>query len=109
MIDLPKGVRLVTLSLPIMQRYWESLKGYDKLFSDETRGDFETFCKNMLRPNCYVFELDGGIVILENVKPGLRAEVHMSFWDGKELASSARLSRLNYHWFEDYDFLEFSE
>jgi hypothetical protein len=29
--------------------------------------------------------------------------------EGRELSSSARLSKLNFHWFEDYDILEFSE
>ncbi|MHA2065526.1 MAG: hypothetical protein ACXABY_14220, partial [Candidatus Thorarchaeota archaeon] len=84
MIDLPKGVQHKVLTRQNLWDLWETVRKFDRLFSDETRGDPIAFWKNILKDSV-ILETDdgGGILTLSNVKPGLRAEAHLTFWDHK--------------------------
>uniref|UniRef100_A0A6M3K104 Putative acetyltransferase n=1 Tax=viral metagenome TaxID=1070528 RepID=A0A6M3K104_9ZZZZ len=81
MIDLPSGVTLVTFTKAKIYDLWEKFRGLDKMFGDEVRGNIETFAANLMKPNSITVEIDGGLLHLDNIKIGNRAEVHMSIWD----------------------------
>ena len=84
MIELPAGVQHKILTRQNLWDLWETVRKFDRLFSDETRGDPIAFWENILK-NAIVLETDdgGGILTLSNMKPGLRAEAHLTFWDHK--------------------------
>ena len=84
MIDLPKGVKHKALTRQGMWDLWERVKGHTKMFSDETRGDPTSFWQNMLKDSVILETDDGcGFLTLSEVKPGLRAEAHLTFLDHK--------------------------
>jgi hypothetical protein len=84
MIELPKGVKHKILTRQSLWDLWQTVRKFDRLFSDETRNDPVSFWENILN-DCVVLETDdgGGILTLSNVKPGLRAEAHLTFFDRK--------------------------
>lgn len=82
-MELPNGVRFVTLSKPKLKDLWLKLMPFDRLFQDKMRGDEEAFVREMLSETCIILETDGGIFILNNIIEGLKAEAHLSFWDRK--------------------------
>ena len=79
---LPEGVWHKTLSKESLLELWDRVKGFDRLFSDSTRGDPTSFWKNLLS-DCIVLETEGGILTLRNIQEHLSGEAHLIFWDCK--------------------------
>jgi len=62
---------------------WLKVKDYDRLFSDETRGDVESFYRSIFKQDTILLELPNGVLTLSKIKPGLSAECHAVFFDRK--------------------------
>jgi len=91
MDNLPDGWKLLTYTPEELDRIWELIKDYDSIFVDDRMKSRETYFAQFLRPNTVVLETSGGIVILTDIDPGLKATFHPVFWDHK---LSARLGDL---------------
>ena len=81
---LPKGVKYACLTKERVHYWWEKLKNFDKLFNDDTYYDEINFFNKMFHENTHILEVeDNGIIVLDNVVEGLKAQAHVSFWDFK--------------------------
>jgi len=91
LIKLPEGVELLTLTKDKAMDIWDKVKNFDRLYSDETMLNEEAFYWWIYSKNL-VFEVDGGIMVMDNIKKGLKGEIHASFWD-KKLSSRTETLR----------------
>lgn len=75
---LPDGITLYRLTKDRAVALWETLKGYDVLWPDDTRGDVVRWVEFAVAPTTQFLEEDGGngMYILSEIKPGLKANVH---------------------------------
>ena len=82
---LPSEVALVTLTREKIKQLWEKQRQHDALFDDSCRGKEEKFVRGLLSPDSIIFELkDGnGVMVLDHIIPGSRADAHLAFWDRK--------------------------
>jgi hypothetical protein len=81
---LPNDVKLFQSTPERAKELWEKLRGFDRLFSDATSGDFVAFYRKITDPDAVILETDGGIMMLNNFdKDNNCAQVHASFWDKK--------------------------
>ena len=81
---LPKGVKYAKLTKEKVHYWWEKLKNFDHLFNDDTYYDEINFFTKMFGENTHILEVeDKGIMVLDNVIEGLKAQAHVSFWDFK--------------------------
>jgi hypothetical protein len=83
MIDLPKGVKFCNLTKEKALYFWNKVKGYDKLFTDDVRWDEISFYERLYHPNTVLLEEENGLLILSDLKPGFFTTVHVVFWDHK--------------------------
>jgi len=83
-LKLPDGVSFVQLTSDKLKTLWEHLEPFDRLFTDEQRklGSARFFAA-VLQQDCILLEIEGGILVLDKIRPGIRAEAHVSFWDRK--------------------------
>jgi RimJ/RimL family protein N-acetyltransferase len=81
MIALPEGVRLGVFTRENLLQMWEHLKPYDSLFMDCDMKNPEVFLANFLARDSVTLETEGGYMIMRHIIPGLKGEVHMTFWD----------------------------
>lgn len=82
---LPPEVRLYSLTQDRAVDMWESLKTYDALWPDETRGDVVSWVEFCLKPSTVFIEEVGGraMYILSDIREGLKARIHAVFHDHK--------------------------
>jgi len=83
MIKLPEGVREASFSKEKLMKLWAKVKDFDKIYSDWDRCDEMSFYNRILDPNTHVLEMDNGILIIDNIYPNIRGQVHAIFWDGR--------------------------
>ena len=85
MIEIPAGLHLLELTLDRAEGLWTSVKDYDRLFSDGTRGDKEGFIRNLFNQRTVVLETDDyqGLLFLSRIIEGLKGEVHAVMFDHK--------------------------
>lgn len=83
MIPLPEGVRIGSYNQEKLAEVWLKLRGYNARFGEDDMRDPEIFLKQFLAQDAVILEHDLGIMFLQKIRPGLRAEVHVSFWDHK--------------------------
>lgn len=103
MATLPEGIKVMELSKEKLKDLWEKLKDFGKLYSDASHGDEIGFYQRFLDEDVIVFEMEGGIAILDNIVPFERAQIHVSFWD-KHLSTRTELLREGLKWiFEVYN------
>jgi len=81
-IDLPEGVNILSFTREKIHDLWDTVSQYPSTFADGTK-DPEEFISRLLAKNSVVLELDGGIILFENIVPGMKAEFHATFWDHK--------------------------
>ena len=83
MIDIPKGLHLYQLTLDRAEALWTKVSEYDRLFSDETRGDKEGWMRNLFDSRTLILETDDhqGLLFLSRIREGLKAEVHAIMFD----------------------------
>lgn len=81
-MDLPQGINMLVLDRAKIQNLWEIVRKYPSTFADGTK-DPETFAERLLASDSLVFELEGGLVLVEKIVPGLKAQFHATFWDQK--------------------------
>jgi hypothetical protein len=79
----PEGTKLAVFDQQKIDDLWSICQPMSKIFSDETRGDKEAFVKGLLDRHTQTLEFPTGLLILKNLKEGLRGEVHITFWDRK--------------------------
>lgn len=81
-MTLPTGVALASFDSNKLANLWDILSQFPTTFADGGK-DIEEFARRLVAPDSVVFELDGGMVLLEKIVPGLKAEFHATFWDRK--------------------------
>lgn len=82
-MDLPQRVKFATLTSEGIHNLWEVLRQFPTTFADGTK-DPENFANRLLASDSMVFIIDnGGIVLIEGIIPGFKAEFHATFWDRK--------------------------
>ena len=92
-MDLPHNVKIGVYNQARLENLWEKVRQFPTTFADGTR-DIESFVNRILAPNSVVLELDGGIILIENIVPGLKAEFHATFWDRKLSARTDTLQHI---------------
>lgn len=97
MIELPTGVRLGVFTREKLMEMWEHLKPFDSLFMDCDMKNPEVFLANFLAKDSVTLEVDGGYMIMRRIVPGLKGEVHMTFWD-KRLSPRLELIKSCLEW-----------
>lgn len=83
MIPLPEGVRIGSYNKESLKEVWLKLKDFDPLFSDREMKKPEVFLDEFLSQDSLILETKDGIVLLDNIVPDLRGEIHFSFFDRK--------------------------
>lgn len=96
-VPLPSGVTLGAFTAEKLMDLWKKVRDYDRLFSDEARWDVIAFCERITGDDVLVLETEGGLMLLSSIKPGLYAQVHVIFWDGK-LSPKIDLIRASLVW-----------
>jgi len=81
--NLPKGVRECKENSEAIHEIWDKIKGYGKLFVESKIWDEYVFAKGILQPHCYALEIDGGVVLIRDIRRNLSGNVVVSFWDSK--------------------------
>lgn len=92
--DLPSGVRILTATSWKLEEIWEKIKDFSPIFGDDSTKSKEVYMAQFFRPDTVVLEMDGGIVLLEKILPGVRCEVHPVFWDHKISARKDQIKDL---------------
>lgn len=92
-MDLPQTVKLSSLSEAKINAFWEILRQFPSTFADGTK-DPENFAARLMAKDSLVFEIEGGIVLVEAIRPGLMAEFHATVWDHKLSAKTEALREL---------------
>ena len=103
LIEPPEGIRLTQLSAEKIKYLWNKLKVYDKVFEKGRIGDFDAFRNMLCREDTLVLEMDGGLVILDNIIDGLRASCHAYFWENKIHALRPLMKDLILYGFFQFD------
>ena len=81
--SLPVGVQIARWSPEKLLLLWTKVKDYAKIFSDDTRGDAKAWTERMTAADTVVLEFEDGLLILADLRPGLKASVHALFFDAK--------------------------
>jgi len=99
LIDIPEGLHLYQLTRERAESLWTKVQPYDRLFSDETRGDKEGWMRNLFDSRTLVLETDDtqGLLFLSRIHEGLKAEVHAIMFDHR-LAERTDLVRRGLVW-----------
>ena len=82
MLELPEGAQILSFTRDKLHELWETVREYPSTFADGTK-DPEQFIARLLARDSVVIELEGGIILFENIQPGMKAEFHATFWDHK--------------------------
>lgn len=102
-LDLPEGARFATFTRERLWELWQDMHPKQKLFGDDWIRDPEVFMRFVLAPDTVVVEMEFGMLFLARLKPGLRGEVHMYFWDHKLSAHAEFLKECLLWAFLNYD------
>jgi len=94
-VDLPPGVALGSYTAEKIKNLWDILRKYPSTFADGTK-NVENFVERILAGDSIVLELDGGIILVENIREGHSAEFHATFWDHKLSARTGTLKQCIY-------------
>ena len=105
MTELPSGVKLGTANLEKIDWYWQKIKDFDRLFSDDIRWDEECFFEKMYAPDTVFFETENGLLLLTGLREGMYAAAHITFWDHKLLPRVRMIKDLLTYCFIRYDLL----
>ena len=98
-LPLPDGVANAHLTSSRLMFYWENLKDFNSMFMVDGELTFEKFCQMMIK-DYMIFEIAdeydevGGLVLLTDLRPKVRAEVHFSIWDRKLSKKTKTLKEL---------------
>jgi len=96
-----------------LQAFWEQAKKYRVLFGEEVRDDYRKFLSTLFRQENGLIQLNGlfymvddmvGTYYATNIKPGLDATVHYSFFDGRHHGRVDMTKRMLVYFFKMYDF-----
>lgn len=82
-MKLPVGVRLLMVDRYKLDDLWERLRKYCFYLGTGDYKDPVYFVEDLLKDDTVALETDYGILIARNIHPGVRAEVHVAFWDHK--------------------------
>ena len=81
-MDLPQTIKMASFNHTKLMAIWEILRQFPSTFADGTK-DPENFTARLLAEDSLVFEMEGGLILVEHIVPGLKAEFHATFWDHK--------------------------
>lgn len=79
--DPPIGTRFFNTDRVSIAGLWEKMKGFDPLFSDDSRWDLERFYEHLYSRTTVILEIDNGVLFLTGLLPGHFAQIHACFWD----------------------------
>ena len=81
---LPEEVSFIQLTEAKLKELWEKVEPFDRLFTDSQRVLGESnFFATLLQKDCLALGIEGGILVMNKIMPGIRAEAHLTFWDRK--------------------------
>lgn len=89
-LPLPDGAWYATFDKKRLEELWETFAPYDNLFADDNMRDPDVFGKQLTDFRTICIEHEGGLLLLQRMLPGLRAEVHFMEWD-KKMSTHAEL------------------
>ena len=97
-----------------LKEFWERARHHNTLFSADVRGDFKTFLELFLHElpsgdiECHglfwVVDDYIGVYYMTDIKPGVDAQVHYSFFDGRHKGRVNMSRMLLKHAFDEYKF-----
>lgn len=93
MIKLPPEVKEANFSKAKLLALWNKVKDFDRIYSDWDRCDELAFYDRILSSNTHVLETENGILIIDNLLPNIRGQVHVIFWDKKLSNKTAMLKQ----------------
>lgn len=112
----PDGTYLRTVRLPVLtperlKFYYEKSKQFDVLFTDHI-DDFTSFANiffsqvgDELEANGIVWEIDDvGILFLRDIRPGLSADGHFTYWDRRLKGREELLRQMLRYVFDTFKF-----
>lgn len=117
--DEPEGVitreiRPMVLTPKNLKSFWERARLHNTLFSADVRGSFKTFLELFLHElpsgdiECHglfwVVDDYVGVYYMTDIKPGVDAQVHYSFFDGRHKGRVNMSRLLLRHAFDEYKF-----
>lgn len=102
----------VQLTIERLRHYYEKLSGFDVIFNDFIGNDFENFLacflyqdgEQNIRPTGLIWEVDDvGILYLTDIRAGLDAKAHFSFWDQRLRGREDLVRGMCVYVMEEYD------
>ncbi len=112
--DFERSIRLMSLSVENLEKFWEQAKQYRTLFNEEIQGDFKKFidvflyydAKKQIQTNGLFWVLDdfAGVYYITRIVPGIDALCHVNMLDGRFKGREEITKRLLLHTFEKYGF-----
>lgn len=106
-------VRRMVFTPENLGTFWERAKKYPTLFSEEIAGDFKKFCEvflvqvgNDVSVNGLFWVIDDfvGIYYLTHIVPEVDAQVHYSFFDGRQNGREDLTKEMLKYVFNKYNF-----
>ena len=91
MENLPGDFKLVIFSKEKLDFIWNKIKDFESIFVDDRMNKKEVYLKQFVKRDTIVLENEGGIIIITNIDPGLKATFHPVFWDHKLSARKEEL------------------
>jgi len=85
----PEGTWIPKWNEETLFDVWKKICQFDSVFMDDDLKNSAVFLNKLLPPTVTLMT-DGGMMWLQNIRPGLRGEVHFTFWD-KKLSSRLEL------------------
>lgn len=108
-----RHVRPTEMTVEKIGDLWDKISKFDSLFNDFVRGDFASFLAHFVTqvgPKefeaaslCWDVD-DVGILILNDLRPGVSASAHFIFWDMRLKGREELLRRMIEYVFDRYEF-----
>lgn len=107
-----RAVRPVQLSIETLRLFYEKLSDFDVIFNDDIEGSFEGFLscflyqdnEGKIRPTGLIWQVDDvGILYMTDIRPGLDAKAHFSFWDQRLRGRELLVRKMSQYVMEEYD------
>lgn len=110
--EIVRSVRLAQLSAKRMAFLWEKLKGFDTLFNDFVKDDYQAFVNHFILeingkpvPTGLLWDVDDvGIIFANDIVPHQSATVHFVFWDRRFRGREQLCIEMLKYGFEAYKF-----
>lgn len=111
--EVVRTVRLCELTVDKLGHFYEKLRKFEVLFNDHIGNSFEGFLNMFLQedsagnpqPKGIIYEVDDvGIIYITEIKPGIEALAHFTFWDRRIKGREELLRQMLRYGFEKFGF-----